>query len=37
VRRSQLQIATQQYDQVSGTYFGCPALDAGYNCGGAPG
>jgi outer membrane protein insertion porin family len=32
VRRSQLQIASQQYDQVISTYFGCPALDAGYNC-----
>jgi outer membrane protein insertion porin family len=32
VRRSQLQIATQQYDLVVGTPFGCPTLDAGYNC-----
>jgi len=32
VRRSQLQIAQQQYEQVISTYFGCPALDAGYNC-----
>jgi outer membrane protein insertion porin family len=32
IRASQLQIATQQYDQVVGTAFGCPALDAGYNC-----
>jgi len=32
VRPSQLQIATQQYDQVISTPFGCPALDAGYNC-----
>jgi outer membrane protein insertion porin family len=32
VRRSQLQIANQQYDQVVSTYFGCPQLDAGYNC-----
>jgi len=32
VRPSQLQIAQQQYDEVIGTYFGCPALDAGYNC-----
>jgi outer membrane protein insertion porin family len=32
VRRSQLQIATQQYDQVISTPFGCPALDAGFNC-----
>ena len=32
IRRSQLQIATQQYDQVISTSFGCPALDAGFNC-----
>jgi outer membrane protein insertion porin family len=32
IRPSQLQIATVQYDQVLGTYFGCPTLDAGYNC-----
>ena len=32
VRPSQLQIATQQYDQVISTPFGCPALDTGYNC-----
>jgi outer membrane protein insertion porin family len=32
VRRSQLQIAEEQYDQVISTYFGCPALDVGYNC-----
>jgi outer membrane protein insertion porin family len=32
LRRSQLQIATQQYDEVISTYFGCPTLDAGYNC-----
>lgn len=32
VRRSQLQIATTQYDQVISTYFGCPVLDAAYNC-----
>ncbi len=32
VRRSQLQIATQQYQQVVSTPFGCPALDAGFNC-----
>ncbi len=32
VRRSQLQIAQVQYDQVVSTYFGCPQLDAGYNC-----
>jgi outer membrane protein insertion porin family len=32
LRRSQLQIANQQYDGVISTYFGCPELDAGYNC-----
>ena len=32
VRRSQLQIATTQYEQVISTYFGCPVLDAAYNC-----
>jgi len=32
IRRSQLQIATAQYDQVVSTYFGCPTLDTGYNC-----
>jgi outer membrane protein insertion porin family len=32
LRRSQLQIAQAQYDQVVGTLFGCPTLDAGYNC-----
>lgn len=32
VRPSQLQIASQQYDQVISTPFGCPALDTGYNC-----
>lgn len=32
LRPSQLQIATVQYDQVISTPFGCPALDAGYNC-----
>ncbi len=32
IRPSQLQIATVQYDQVISTYFGCPVLDAGYNC-----
>jgi outer membrane protein insertion porin family len=26
-RRSQLQIATEQYDEVISTYFGCPQLD----------
>jgi outer membrane protein insertion porin family len=34
LRRSQLQIATVQYDQVISTPFGCPTLDAGYNCAG---
>jgi outer membrane protein insertion porin family len=34
VRRSQLQIATAQYDQVISTPFGCPTLDAGFNCSG---
>jgi outer membrane protein insertion porin family len=32
LRRSQLQIAAAQYQGVISTYFGCPALDAGYNC-----
>ncbi len=32
LRRSQLQIANQQFDQVISTYFGCPQLDSGYNC-----
>ncbi len=32
VRPSQLQIAQVQYDGVIGTQFGCPVLDAGYNC-----
>jgi outer membrane protein insertion porin family len=32
IRRSQLQIANQQYDQVISTFFGCPTLDAGFNC-----
>ena len=32
VRRSQLQIASAQYDQVISTPFGCPQLDAGFNC-----
>jgi outer membrane protein insertion porin family len=32
VRPSQLQIAQVQYDQVISTAFGCPQLDAGYNC-----
>ena len=34
VRRSQLQIAQAQWQQVVGTPFGCPYLDAGYNCAG---
>ena len=34
MRRSQLQIATAQYDQVVGTPFGCATLDPGYNCAG---
>jgi len=32
IRRNQLEIAQAQYNQVSGTLFGCPTLDAGYNC-----
>ena len=32
LRPSQLRIASQQYDQVISTYFGCPQLDAGFNC-----
>ena len=32
IRRSQLQIAQVQYDQVISTPFGCPQLDAGFNC-----
>src|SRR5438270_3107589 len=32
VRPSQLQIANAQYDQVISTPFGCPQLDAGFNC-----
>jgi outer membrane protein insertion porin family len=32
LRSSQLQIASQQYQGVVSTFFGCPALDAGYNC-----
>jgi len=32
VRPSQLQIAQVQYQQVISTSFGCPELDAGYNC-----
>jgi outer membrane protein insertion porin family len=32
IRPSQLQIANAQYDLVVGTPFGCPTLDAGFNC-----
>ena len=32
LRRSQLQIANQQFVQVESTFFGCPQLDSGYNC-----
>jgi outer membrane protein insertion porin family len=32
IRKSQLQIAQIQYDQVISTPYGCPQLDAGYNC-----
>jgi len=32
VRPSQLQIASQQYQQLISTSFGCPTLDAAYNC-----
>jgi outer membrane protein insertion porin family len=32
IRRSQLQIASQQFDSVISTAFGCPALDAGFKC-----
>ena len=32
VRPSQLQIASQQYEQLISTPFGCAQLDAGYNC-----
>ncbi len=32
IRRSQLQIAQAQFQLVEGTLFGCPTLDAGYNC-----
>lgn len=32
IRRSQLEIARIQYGEVINTPFGCPALDAGYNC-----
>ena len=32
IRPSQLQIAQAQYEQVISTPFGCPQLDAGFNC-----
>jgi len=32
VRPSQLQIASEQYEQVISTPFGCAQLDAGFNC-----
>jgi outer membrane protein insertion porin family len=32
IRRSQLEIAQEQFELVTGTPFGCPKLDAGYNC-----
>jgi outer membrane protein insertion porin family len=32
VRSSQLEIASEQYEQVISTPFGCAQLDAGYNC-----
>jgi outer membrane protein insertion porin family len=32
ISHSQLQIAQAQYDQVISTPFGCPQLDAGFNC-----
>ncbi len=32
IRPSQLLIAPVQYYQVISTYFGCPTLDAGFNC-----
>jgi outer membrane protein insertion porin family len=32
LRRSQLQIAQDQYSAVISTPFGCPKLDTGYNC-----
>ena len=34
IRRSQLQIAQAQFEQVLGTPFGCATLDPGYNCAG---
>jgi outer membrane protein insertion porin family len=34
IRRSQLQIAQAQYDQVVSTPFGCPQLDTSFNCAG---
>ncbi len=32
VRQSQLRINNGQLDQLNSTIFGCPALDAGFNC-----
>ena len=32
LRNSQLQINDQQYAALTGGYFGCPALDANFNC-----
>ncbi len=32
LRPSQLRIADEQYDVLISTQFGCPQLDAGYNC-----
>jgi outer membrane protein insertion porin family len=37
IRRSQLEIATQQYDQVISTPYGCPALDPTTGTGCTPG
>jgi outer membrane protein insertion porin family len=34
IRRSQLQIASQQYQGLISTSFGCPKLDAGFQCSG---
>ena len=32
IRKSQLKITPQQYDLLNSTPFGCPALNAAYNC-----
>jgi outer membrane protein insertion porin family len=32
LRPSQLEIAPTQYSQLISTYYGCPILDAGFNC-----